>query len=95
MEELEKGMKELKGLIASWDGGATVSTSQTPRNSRRLNHQPKDTHGGTHGSGSICGRGWTYWTSAAGETLEPEGVRFPSVEKGQRGKRGEGGWVGG
>jgi hypothetical protein len=39
-------------------GRATISSSQTPQNSQGLNHQPKSTHGGTHGSSHICSRGW-------------------------------------
>lgn len=54
--------------------GATVSTGQTPQSSQGLNHQLKNTHGATHGTGHLCGRRWPCWTSVGGETLEPEGV---------------------
>jgi hypothetical protein len=51
-EELEEGMKELKGI-------ATMSTNQnttTPpaQSSQGLNHQPESTHGRTHGSSCIA-----------------------------------------
>jgi hypothetical protein len=52
----------------------TVSNGQTPWSSQGLDHQPKSTYGGTHGSGPICGRGWPCWTSVGGAALGPEGV---------------------
>jgi hypothetical protein len=73
---------------------ATVSVDQTPWSSRGLDHQPKSTHGGTHGSSSICGRGWICWTSVGGVTLRPEGVRCPSVWECQGGKTAVGEWIG-
>jgi hypothetical protein len=36
-----------------------------------LNHQPKSTHGGTHGSSCICSRGWLSRSSMGGEALSP------------------------
>jgi hypothetical protein len=56
VEDLEKGLKELR-VFAAPLGGAIVSTGQIPRSSWELNHQPKNTHGGNHGSECICGRG--------------------------------------
>jgi hypothetical protein len=50
MEELEKGLKELKGFATI--ARTTISTNQTPKSSQGLNHQP--THGGTHGSNLNC-----------------------------------------
>jgi hypothetical protein len=38
-------------------GRITISTNQTPQSSQGLNHQPKSTHGGTHGSSCVCNRG--------------------------------------
>jgi hypothetical protein len=73
VEELEKGMKELKGF-SSPVGRAKVSTSQASLELPGLDHQPKDIHGETHGSGLICDRQWPCWTSMGGEALEPEGV---------------------
>ena len=53
------------GVRARTEGGAegvcnpigrtTVSTNQS---SQGLNHQPKSILGGTHGSSSLCSRGW-------------------------------------
>jgi hypothetical protein len=70
MEELEKGLKELRGF-------ATVSTSQRPWNSWELDHPTKSTHGRTHDSGHICGRGWPCWTSVGRASLVPEDVHAP------------------
>jgi hypothetical protein len=72
--------------------GATVSTGQTPWSSWGLDHQPNNTHGGIHGAGHICGRGWPCPKSVGGKTLGPEGVQCPSIGE------FEGGgweWVGG
>jgi hypothetical protein len=49
-------MKELRGVCSPM-GGSKVSTSQTPQISQGLDHQPKSTHVGAHGSSCICGRG--------------------------------------
>jgi len=66
MEELEKGLKDLTPI-----GRTTISANQTllPQSSQRLNHQPKSTHGATHGSSHICSSGWPYWASMGGEAL--------------------------
>ena len=68
--------------------GTTVSTGQTLWSSWGLDHQPKSTHGATHGAGYICGRGWPCWTSVGGEALRPEGVQCPSVGEFQGGRMG-------
>ena len=91
MEELEKGLKELRWFAALF-GGATVSTGQTPWSSRGLDHQTKSTHGVAHDSGHICGREWPGWTSVGGMALGPERVRCPSVEEYQDRKVEVGGW---
>jgi hypothetical protein len=70
--------------------GATILTGQNSRSSRGLDYQPKSTHGGTHGSGHICGRGWPCWTSVGGEALSLVGVPCPSVRGCQDGKAGVG-----
>jgi hypothetical protein len=70
-----------------------VSTGQThpPGSLKGLDHQPKKIHGGgTHGSGHICEREWTCWTSVGGEALGPEGVQYHSEGKCQEGKTGMG-----
>jgi hypothetical protein len=67
---------------------ATVSIGQTPGSSQELDHQPKNTHGTTHGTGHICGRRWSCWTSVRGEAFSPEGVQCPSVGECQGRKMG-------
>jgi hypothetical protein len=57
--------------------GAAVSTGQTPWCSQGLDQQPKSTHGGTHGTGHVCGRGWPCWASAGREALGPVKARYP------------------
>jgi len=42
-----------------------------PPSFQGLNHQPKNTHGWTHGSSYICSRGWPFWASKKGEALGP------------------------
>jgi hypothetical protein len=60
-------------------GGTIIRTNQYPKNSHRLNHQPKSTHGGTQGSSCICSRGWCSWTSMGGEALGSMKALCPSV----------------
>jgi hypothetical protein len=93
MEELEKGLKELRGFAAQWREQQCQQARRPPhpRSSRGLDHQPKNTHRATHGAGHICGRRWLYWTLVGGEALEPEGVRCPSVGKCQGRRMGVGG----
>jgi hypothetical protein len=55
-----------------------------PQSSQGLNHQPKSTYGGTHGSSCscyicICSRGWPCWTSMGGEALGPMKTQCPNV----------------
>jgi hypothetical protein len=45
-----------------------------PQSSLRLDHQSKNTHRATHGSGRISGRGWPCLASVGGAALGPEGV---------------------
>ena len=86
MEELEKGLMELRGFAGPW----REQQCQQTRSSSKL--QPKNTHGETHGAGRICGRGWPCWTSVGEEALGSEGVRCPSVGECQGGKTGVSGW---
>jgi hypothetical protein len=44
----------------------TISTTRKPQTSQGLNHQPKSTHGGSHGSSYICSRGRPYLASMGG-----------------------------
>jgi hypothetical protein len=46
-----------------------------------LNHQPKKTHGGTHGSSCIYRGGWLSWSSMGGEVLGPVQVLCLSIGK--------------
>jgi len=71
MEELEKGLKKLRGFAGPWGGGATVQQDRPPGAPWGLDHQPKSTHGGTHGPSHICGSGWPCWTSVGGVALGP------------------------
>lgn len=85
-----EGTEGAKG-VSSLMGEATVSTGQTMAPFlifQGLDHQPKSTHGGTHGSGHICGRGWPCWTSVGGAALGPEDFRCLSVGECQGWKMG-------
>jgi hypothetical protein len=48
-----------------------------PLNSWGLDHQPKCTHGGIHGSGHICGKGWPCFTLEGGAAFGPWGFNAP------------------
>jgi hypothetical protein len=52
-------------------GRATISTNWTLQSSQGLNHQPKSTHGGTHGSNYICNKGLPDMASRGGKALGP------------------------
>jgi hypothetical protein len=69
MEELEKGLRELRSLQLRRKNNNINQLD--PQNSQGLNHQPKSTHGGTNGSKHICSRGWPCWTSVGREALDP------------------------
>ena len=45
----------------------------------KIHHQPKKTHGGTHGSSCVCSRGWPSWPSMGGEALGPVKVLCPNI----------------
>jgi hypothetical protein len=74
-------------------GETPIWTKQYSQSSQGLNHQPKNTHGGTHGSSYICRREWPCWTSMGGEALGPEKTWCPSVGKCQDREVGVGGLV--
>jgi hypothetical protein len=95
MEEMEKGLKELRGFAAPSGEQQCQPARPPPQSSRGLAHQPKSTRVGTHGSSYVCSRGWPCCTSVAGATLGSEVVRSLSVGECQGGKTGVGGWVGG
>jgi hypothetical protein len=65
-----------------------------------LNHQSKKTHGRTHDSSCICGRGWSIWSSMEGEALGPVKVLCLTIGECQSqewvcwGFGGGGDWIG-
>jgi hypothetical protein len=71
-------------------GRTTVSTNQT---SQGLNHKPRSTHGGTHGSSHPCSRGWPCQALMGKEAFGPVKARCPIVEKCEGGEASVGGWV--
>jgi hypothetical protein len=90
MEELEKGLKELRRFAAPW-GSNSVNWPGTPPPRPPTKEY---THGGTRGSSCICGRGWPCWTLVGGVAIGPEGVQCLSVGECQDGKARVGRWVG-
>jgi hypothetical protein len=92
MEELEKRPKELKGFAPPKEG-RTTRTNQCPQSSQGLNHQPKNTHGGTYGSSSICSRRQPCQLSMGGEAVGPVKVLCPSVGEWQGQEVGMGRFV--
>jgi len=75
-------------------GRTTIWTNQTPQSSQGQDHQPKSTHGGTHGSSCIWSSGWPWWASMGGETLGPGEAQCPSIGEDQGGEIIVGEWVG-
>ena len=63
------------------------------QSSQGLNHQPKITHGGTHGSSCIFSRRWPCRLSMGGEAFGPVKALCPSVGEYQDQKAGVGGLV--
>jgi hypothetical protein len=57
----------------------TISTSWNIQSSHRLNHQPKSTNRGNHGSRYICSRGRPCLTSIGGKLLGPVRAWISSV----------------
>jgi hypothetical protein len=51
-----------------------------PQSSQGLNHQPKSTHGTTHGSSSLCSTWWPCQTSMGGDVLGLVKAWYPSVQ---------------
>jgi hypothetical protein len=52
-------------------GRIKISTNQNSQTYQGLNHQPKSTHGRSHGSSYICTRGLRFLASMEGEFLGP------------------------
>jgi hypothetical protein len=64
-----------------------------PQSSQGLNHQPKSTHGGTHGSSCIFSRGWPSRSSMRGVAFGPVKALCPSVGECQGQETGVSGLV--
>jgi hypothetical protein len=93
MEELEKGLKELKGFATLKDEKQYQPIRPPPPSSQGLNHQPRNPHGGTHGSICICSREWPFQASIGGEALGHVKAQCSSVgECEDREGEGVGGW---
>jgi hypothetical protein len=77
MEELGKELKELRGLAVPWREQQCQQARPLGPPGEWTTNQ-KNTHGGTHGAGHICGRVLP-WISVGGEALRPAGVQCLSV----------------
>jgi hypothetical protein len=71
--------------------GATLSTGLTPQSSWELDHQPMNTHEGTHGAGHLYDKGQHGCTLVGGEALEPHVVHC----RGMPGQEDRNGWTDG
>ena len=65
--------------VCNFIGRTTISINQTSETCQGLNHQPKTTHGGTHGSSCMCSRGCPCQASMGGEGPGPVKAGCPSV----------------
>jgi len=76
---MEMLREEAEGAVGvcSPIGRTTMSTNQTPHSSQGINHQPMNTHGGTHDSSHICSRGWHCPALIGGKALGPVKACFP------------------
>jgi hypothetical protein len=92
MEELDKGPKELKGFAVPREEQQYEPTSNF-QSSQGLNHQPKSSHGGTHGSRHICSRGCSLVGHQREERVGPVKVLCPSVGESQDREVGGGGLI--
>jgi len=73
----EERLKELKGFAPHRKNNNI--NQPDPQSSQGLNHQPKSTHGQTHGSSCICSRGWPCWAPMGREALGLVKAPCPSV----------------
>jgi hypothetical protein len=81
--------KDLKGVVTGRTEGdegvcnlvgrTTIPTNSILQSSQKLNHQPKNTHGGIHDSSFVCSRGLPCLASVGGEALGSVEVGCPSV----------------
>ena len=74
-------------------GGIIIWTNQYPQNSQGLNHQPKSTNCGTHGSSWLYIIGWPSWSSVGIEALGPVKTLCPNVRECQGQEAGVDGLV--
>ena len=79
--------------VCSPIGGITTQTNKSLQSSLDINHQPKKTHGVTHGSGGMCSRGWASRSSMGVKALGPVKVLCPSIGESQGQEAGVGGLV--
>jgi hypothetical protein len=70
IEELEKGLKELKPFATPYEGQYQPNRPH-PLELPGTKSQTKSTQGGNHGSSYICIREWPYLTSTGVEGLGP------------------------
>jgi hypothetical protein len=75
IEELEKGLKELKGFRT------TMSKNQNPQRFQGLNHKLKSVHGKTLSSSHLCSREWQCQASIGRNVLGPVRAQFTSVRR--------------
>jgi hypothetical protein len=71
----KESAKGAEGVYSSIGG-----TNQYSQSSQGLNHQPKSTHGRTHGSSRICSTEWPCRTSMGEEALGPVKARCQNRE---------------
>jgi hypothetical protein len=89
-----RGRTEGAEGVCNLIGRTTISTNQTLQSPQGLNHQPKSTHRGSHGSSHIYSRGWPCGASVGGEAPGSVKARCSIVGECQVKEAGVGGWVG-
>ena len=88
--EMTKGAEGICSLIRTNNMNQLVPPEHP---GTKVNHQPKNTQEGTHGSSYICSRGWPCWRSIGGEALGTEKAGCPNVGECQDREAGVGGLV--
>jgi hypothetical protein len=99
----EGARESTQGLeaVCSPIGETTIWTNQYSQSCLGLNHQPKKTHGRTHGSSCICSKGWPGQSSTGGlwscddSMSQDRRIPGPGSRSGWVGEQGGGrGWGG-
>ena len=85
------GVRERTEGICNPIGRTTISTNQS---SQGLNHKPRSTLRGTHGSSNIFRRGWSCQASMGEEALGSVEAWCPNVGKWEGREAEVGGWMG-